>query len=292
MMKSNFLIIGAQKAGTTSLFYYLSQHPEIYMYPGKEIDYFSNNLNFPELNANLFPIMTPKQYEDLFILSKNAKAVGEASTSYLCSKDAPRRIFNYDNNIQLIAVLRNPVERAYSNFLHALRKGEESITDFGKAIKLEEYRIQNGYSLQFQYIQKGYYFKQLMLFYRYFEKSQLKIFLFEDLNNDARSVTKQIFEFLNVDANFYSNIEERHNTSGLIKINFIKNLRFLLRKNFFAFNFIKKIVPYSLRKNIKSYLYYQPIIPENIRLELIELYRGDILDLQNLLNRDLSAWLT
>ncbi len=125
MNKPNFLIIGALKAGTTSLFNYLMQHPQIYMSPVKEPKFFALVGEYldPKKREILGKcVVDIEEYRALFDNVTTEKAIGEASAIYLSSRRAPGRIQHYILNVKLIAILRDPVERAYSHFLHNVRK--------------------------------------------------------------------------------------------------------------------------------------------------------------------------
>src|SRR4051794_34967159 len=120
-MLPNFLIIGAAKAGTTSLYHYLRQHPDVYMSTIKEPNYFCFEEQLPEYA----PVRTLAEYESLFDGASSQPAVGEASTQYLNSAAAPRRIANILPNVRLIVSLRNPADRAYSSYLGRVWGGRE-----------------------------------------------------------------------------------------------------------------------------------------------------------------------
>jgi len=126
----NFLIIGAAKSGTTSLYHALKQHPKIFMSPVKEPNFFAlegGELNYPQ--GTVDPrylaqcITTKEEYNQQFEGVSNEIAVGEASPIYLYHPQAPVRIKNCLPNVKIIVILRNPIERAYSNFLHHIREG-------------------------------------------------------------------------------------------------------------------------------------------------------------------------
>lgn len=142
MTMPNFLIVGAQKAGTTSLHYYLKQHPQIYMRPRKEPHFFEGmHWDFYRPGRIMLAVTDLADYQALFEGVTDEKAIGEASASYLYSPKAPTLIKRSIPDARLIAILRNPPDRAYSNFLHCVRGGRESIVDFAEALRVEEERI-------------------------------------------------------------------------------------------------------------------------------------------------------
>jgi hypothetical protein len=282
----NFLIIGAQKSGTTSLYYYLNQHPEIFMVPDKELHYFTY---LDDENHKYY--LTEVQYIRQFHNGRNFLAVGEASPSYLYSEKAPARIKDINPEMRLIAILRNPVERAYSNFLHNRRRGKEPIEDFEKVIHLEEKRIKDGWDFSYHYVAKGFYFKQLSHYLDVFDKQQLKVVLLDDLRENSLGTICELFDFLQVDNNFAPDLSARHNTSGIAKNKYLgRSLAFL--QSFSILNkLIKKVFPIEIREKLKTSIYKHPHMSEVARLTLEEVYREDVIQLQSLINRDLSNWL-
>jgi len=286
MIIPNFLIIGAQKSGTTSLYFYLRQHPDIFMYPDKEIHYFTYMQDCSsEYHISLV------EYQRLFSNVKGQKAVGEASPSYIYSKAAPERIKAYNPDMRLIAVLRNPIDRAYSNYLHALRRGLEPLEDFYQALQAEEERIQQGWSFMFHYVAKGCYSDQLKRYYQHFDKSQLKILLLEDLRKASSSTIKGIYQFLQVDENFMPDLDSKHNTAGIAKNKQLGKILNSLQNSRAINEAAKKLIPYSLREKFKQQIYTQPPMPEVARNYLKNVYKDDIIQLQSLIDRDLSSWL-
>ena len=141
MVMPNFLVIGAAKAGTTSVYEYLKQHPQIWMSPLKETNFFAlegETLNFrgpgDQDYINRFSITKIEDYLNLFQGVSNQVAIGEVSPLYLYSLKAPERIRHYTPDTKIIIILRNPVDRAYSSFLHLIRDGREQIRNFAQAL--------------------------------------------------------------------------------------------------------------------------------------------------------------
>ena len=125
-MKVGIFIVGAPKAGTTSLYNYLNEHPEIVMSMKKETDYFSNeSIEKQGMYYEKKRIMTLARYHSFFPVSEN-KIYGEASVSYLFYKDVPKKIKDYNDNGKIIVMLRNPVDRAFSHYLMDYRLGLSS----------------------------------------------------------------------------------------------------------------------------------------------------------------------
>ena len=159
--KPNFIVIGAMKAATTSLYTYLKQHPEIFMTKVKEPMFFNNfqqENNYKILGKKRKKLNTLEEYLAMFKDVKNEKAIGEASPAYIYNQKAPQLIKEHLPNVKIIAILRHPTDRAYSNYLHAKRADRENVTSFQGAIELEQKRIQDKWSPLYHYIENYSYF--------------------------------------------------------------------------------------------------------------------------------------
>ena len=210
------------KSGTTALYYYLEQHPQIFMSPVKEPNFFCSG---NESTSNLGGVADVRAYERLFAGVSNEKAYGEASHCYLYEPKAVERIKSCIPEAKLIAILRNPVDRAYSHFLHMVRNGTEPLADFSRALQEE---AAGAYRPNFQdYVGRGLYHEQLMRYFDAFDEDQIKIYLYEDLSDAAIYTLRDIFQFLDVDAEFIPDMSLKHNVSGHPKN---KTLDRLLRK--------------------------------------------------------------
>jgi len=151
MNMPNFLIIGAPKSGTTSLAQYLGQHPEVYISPKKEpyffafeneqVDFLGPGIQGKDHIINSAVVVDLEEYRRLFQGVSNEVAIGEASTLYLSFPKAAERIKYHIPDVKLIAILRDPADRAYSGFMHSLRDNCEPIADFAQALAAEEERI-------------------------------------------------------------------------------------------------------------------------------------------------------
>lgn len=258
----NFLIIGAAKAGTTSLYRYLEQHPQIYMSPIKEPNFFAlegEPLDFrgpdDKLYIEQFSVTERESYGALFEAAGPEQAVGEASALYLYSPQAPARICRYVPGVKMIAVLRHPVDRAYSAFLHLLRDAREPLPSFEAALEAEAVRIRGGWEHIWHLRRMGFYGEQLTRYYRYFGREQIRVYLYEELQRAPEEVIADMFEFLGVDPGFRPDRSVRYNEPGMLSE-------------------------------------AQPPVPPAVRQRLLASYRSDILCLQKLIDKDLGSWLT
>ena len=303
----NFLILGAPKCGTTSLYAYLGQHPEVFMSFPKEPTFFGHEgedglFNGPGDNTGIYRtrmITNLDAYTALFNRVTTQKAVGEASTFYLYLPKAPLRIKKYVPDAKMFAVLRNPADRAYSNYLHLVRQVREPYT-FTRALQEEPSRIKNNWNELWHYKSMGFYFEQVKRYYDMFGRSQVHIYLYEDFQKHPLSLMKEIFEILRVNSSFAPNISESYN------VGYVPGSPTLV-KGFYK----TKALTQSLKKHIPQRLHWRvnralamveraehrnrvprPPIQEEIRMSLLEDYREDILKLEELLQRDLSHWLS
>ena len=294
MTLPNFLIVGAAKAGTTALHKYLEQHPQIYMTPTKETNFFafeSQEINFQGVGDEAlkdFSITDLETYKAQFAGVTNEKALGEACPSYLYYPQAANRIKQYIPQARLIVILRNPVDRAYANFLHTVRDDREPHQNFALALQDELTRIANNWEWFWHYIQLGYYGAQLKRYYEIFAPSQIKVYLYEDLKENPVALLQNIFRFIEVDDTFVPNMALRPNKSGMPKN---KLFHQLLTKPNPVKTLLKPLFPAKIRQKIQHQNLNTPQIAPEVRQQLIDLYRPDILKCQDLINRDLSAWL-
>ncbi len=297
MVMPNFLIIGAAKAGTTSLYSYLEQHPQIYMSPSKEPRFFALEDETPSFgginhhNINNSSVTDLETYSQLFKGVTDEVAVGEASTIYIYNEKAPLRIKHHIPNAKLVAVLRDPCERAFSSYMHLVRDGFETL-EFVEGLKAEEKRIQENWQPLWFYKDRGFYYKQLIRYYDLFDAKQIKVYLYEDLLADSTKVIQDLYDFLGVDSSFLPNLD-RANVSGIPKKRWLQSLFMkdnLLKstiKPFLSSNIRRKISKGVQKRNLGA----KPTMPRDIRQDLVAHYKDDVLKLQKLINRDLSDWL-
>ena len=300
MTLPNFLIIGAAKSGTTSLYRYLEQHPQVYMkvkepgffaYEGQQI-----KLCGPEDQERFDARVVTERcdYERLFDGITTEKAYGEASVAYLYIQGAAERIRRYSPDVCLIAILRHPAERAFSSYVHMRRDGREPIPDFSDALQQEEARIQANWDYIWHYTRLGFYYEQLQIYYNLFPREQIAVFLFDEFQKDPIQVTQAIFRFLQIDDAFQPNTSLKYNVSGVPRMRRLH--QFVSRPNPVK-NGLRPFVPLGARKYIGTRLMSWNVNGRKPRMEpqtlrhLQALFREDILQLQELTGKNLSAWL-
>ena len=289
MPKPNFFCIGTQKAGTTSLHYILNQHPDIYLPDMKEIHFFDRDENYNK---------GTEWYLDFYKEVKNEKIIGEINPNYIYDKNTPQRLYDFDKNLKLIVILRNPADRAFSNYKMIVGRNEEK-NSFKKAVKIDLQRIENkeNYPFPYHYINRGYYYYQIQRYLKLFPPQNMLFILFEkDFLQDRKQTIDKIYNFLNIKKeNISVNIKLTPQTHHKSK----KADKILNTSNPFN-QFAKKLIPSKkLRTNIKYFftkINQKPTVDkselEEMRPFLInEIYKDSILELEKLIDRDLSNWL-
>jgi hypothetical protein len=299
MAMPNFLIIGFEKAGTTSVYHYLKQHPQVFVSPTKETNFFiyegQNPEILPYLPAGLPVIKSLNAYRALFEDVSEHKAIGEASPLYLADPRAAKQIQHYLPKARLIAILRDPAERAYSAYWMRVRDGRET-RSFEQAVEQElAGRLDDSLEVERRhYVRWGLYAKHLKAYLSSFDRSQLAIHLFDDLQADPGEFMRALFRFLEVDDDFTPDTSVRYNASGVPRRKF---LRPLFGKSAVT-RTLKRALPAPLSRRAasiqeawRSRELAKPPLPSNLRRQLVAGYRSDILELQRIIGRDLSRWL-
>jgi hypothetical protein len=315
----NFFIIGAAKSGTTSLHEYLAQHPEIHMSFPKELNFFSfldspPNFSGPPgtaddavLNNRLrrekygLSITTWSQYRKVFAGVRSAKAIGESSVSYLYFPQAGRRIRQFIPDARLIAILRNPVDRAYSKYRQLRRDRAESLSRFEQAVAAEEARMRDNWSPAWFYVDRGFYYRQLEPYYDLFPSSQIKIIIYDDFTKDPKAIVESIFSFLGVATDFRVDFSRRYNISevGNVPRNIL--LYDLAARSSWVSTTTRAVLSKRLLRQVRPIVKKLVIretndtevspLTDEARQNVMCVFREDIRMLQDLIQRDLSCWL-
>lgn len=290
----DFFVVGAARSGTTSIYRYLSLHPQIYLPNVKECNFFSRveSMDFEAYE----PLEAGKQYhmkiiksEDAYIsLFKNAPSEvlkGEVSPSYLWDKNTAVRIYDHNPDAKIIISLRNPIHRAFSHYLMHLNTGYEKQKSFEKAIKANKVEIWGGGNL---YLEMGMYYEQVKAYLEIFPTENIRILIYEDWIQNVEKCFKEVFEFLGVDT--------KEDISFGIKFNetvFLKNgtvLGFLRKKK--IKKGLKKILSDEFIEKIKKNLFSDNTnkkeeLKDEFYKELVSYYQSDISKLDELINLSL-----
>jgi hypothetical protein len=285
----NFFVVGAAKAGTTSLHAYLSEHREVFMSTRKEPHYFSCFEMRPEFDNFEPAVRDPREYQDLFRGSEGRKAVGEASPSYLCDPNAAAQIKASIPNAKIIISLRNPVQRAYSHYLMEYYAGREKLP-FNAALEADQRRPEKGWGVSFQYIELGLYAEQVERYLGVFGRQNVLVILFEDLIRATAPVMQQVARFLDVDPAGFPEaaFNKVHNP--------FEASRGPLARALLRFRplrvWSKRWAPQKLRDAVNRVVFAggkKPQMDDAARQQLAERFAPDLQQLEQLLERDLGV---
>ena len=292
----NFLIIGAQKSGTTTLAEVLDQHPDVHISEPKEPHFLAYGDReglepYPDAISNTAPpARTLAEYAECFAKARGVKALGEASPSTMPLDRALERTVEFLGKPKIIAILRQPAERAYSNYMHVVARHGESCKSFEEAIEAEQERIADGWGPLWHYVDKGFYFRRLSLWAEAVGQNNLKVVLFEKLKTNPRQLFREVFEFLEVDPDFEIGDPHQANPTRIPKNQLAEKLihtfRPIVRK---PLSLLPKSVSNSLKRAVTS---KPDKMDPKIKARLTENYRDDIHQLEKLTGHDLSTWLS
>jgi hypothetical protein len=298
MTQPNFLIIGAPKCGTTALYAVLARHPQIYMSQRKEPFFFAfENLppDFTDPGGEPFrrhAVTDWESYQTLFAGAASHSAVGEASALYLTHFHPERTAENIRRRlpeVRLIAVLRQPADRAYSHFTYNRQRGYEPLHDFRQALAAEEQRIAANWAPPCRYRRDGWYCHNLRPYFERFPRSQIRIYLYDDWKTQPQTLLSDLCTFLQIDPALMPAQIEHKNVTTWQRSGFVTYLQRRARVH-------KALMPRWLLRWVSPRLnawnrVAPPALDPHLRRELTESYREEILDLQTLIGQDLSRWL-
>jgi hypothetical protein len=309
----NFFIVGAAKGGTTSLHAYLAQHPEVYMSPIKEPNYFAQADMRPEnfnreyrqdvaLDIDRYlsgamdrhiHIANVSRWEDYIRLYRDVrgeKAVGEASTSYLYCPSAAPRIAETIPDARIVMILRNPIERAYSHYLMNLRLGKTLDDDFLREVEADYRQEIKGWGVSRLYLDLGFYSSQVLHYLEHFPSDRVHIIIYDDYRERPGETMTGLCRFLGIDERVAIDVSREHNAAGVPRF---KHLNYLLTQAGII-STMKRIMPDALKQRLQSVVYSGKAVPKmdvKSRTCLADFYREDVGRLGELLRRDLSGWL-
>jgi hypothetical protein len=297
----NFLLIGATKCGTTALYETLKEHPQVFMSPVKEPYFFNFEghppaFSGPEPQAFQSAIRDWETYARLFDGADGKAAIGEATATYLSAYHPDRtaeNILRHLPSVRLVAILRQPARRAYSHYCDKRGNGFEPLGSFREAIAAEDGRVAANWPIGYAYRRNGLYCANLKPFYERFAADRIRVSLYEDWRDRPSETLGGILEFLGIDRLRLTGAGARHNVT---RFKWSPALHRWLAWPNRSKDRLKPLLPPSWRGLLKRMVLAwnssppPPLDPEFSR-ELTEGYRSDILDLQELIGRDLSHWL-
>lgn len=287
-MRVDFFIVGAPKSGTTSLYHYLDEHPDIEMSNLKEPNFFSDeSLQFQNIYNIKNRVNTLEKYHALF-KRRDECLKGEASVSYLFYEDVPEKIFSYNPEAKIIIILRNPIDRAYSHYLmdHSLGLISDS---FHNIIRKKSKHKKSDFFYQ-QYIEVSKYTAQISRYFKVFKKENIYIIDYEEFKSNTSHIVGCVFSFLGLNNKFRPDLKQRYNIYTAPRNSFI---RFCYTNIPFRNN-VANFLPRYLRNIIKRILFTndkKPIMLEKNKLLLKECFKNDVRQLSKLLDQDFTKWI-
>lgn len=271
MTTPNFFLVGAAKSGTTTLYDALREHEDIFLPAVKEPHFFAY-LADPQAMDGLYADedVARRIYGDLYRDVAGEAAVGDASNSSLVVAGTARAIARDTSAARIVAILRHPVDRAFSHYRYFRAAGAEEIDDFGQAVRAEGERRTAGFPLTYQYLGWGDYARQLRPFFDLFGEDRVLVHLYDDLCSDSKTMLRATFRFLGVDDGVPLAAFGRSNAGGAPRSRAESTLRRRARR---------------LVSRQRA-----PELDPDLRAELTEGLAVEISQLEELLGRDLSAW--
>ncbi|MCB2054016.1 MAG: sulfotransferase [Geminicoccaceae bacterium] len=309
MRLPDFIVAGAAKSGTTSLYQYLAEHPDIFMSEVKEPNFFAFedgrlNLKGALDEERMFQLMhrksvtDPAAYEALFAAARSDQTVGEASPRYLYAPQAAPAIRAALGPVKLIVILRDPVARAYSHFQMNRRRGLEPLERFADALDAEDARVAEGWEWDYHYVRLGLYATQVRRLFDTFGRERVHVELYDDLRRDPQGLMRRCYGFVGVDPSFVPQLEKRHKVAlgdgrgPLARLAFAPEDTALGR---LAYKLVPRKAGYAAQDLLQHLVgrmkkaELPPIEPADAA-RLHERFTAEVDELERLIDRDLRTW--
>ena len=296
-----FLFVGTAKSGTTSIYHYLKQHPQVEI-PMKETFFFmsellkDNHLPYPKQRPKSDLILTEQAYMDLYRGISSDKVSGEIGTGYLYHHEVSIPLIQktLGTDVKIAIILRNPMDRCFSSYMHFVKDLFEDLS-FEDSLEEEHIRIAENWDFMWHHKSLGYYANQVKAYQGAFKN--VKVWLYDDLRNDSESTLHSMAQFIGIDPYDLPSSTKAYNPSGKAKnerlqkfITHENPVKAVLRPIFRAFFNQEKRE--RIRKGMKSRNLKKAEGPNNSTYDLLrESYEEDILKLSRLIDRDLNDWL-
>jgi hypothetical protein len=295
--KPDFFILGAGKSATTSLYYYLRQHPEVCMSRDKE----------PTFLCNLFQrVSDPISYLGLFKTTERTKRIGEASHAYLTCSGTAAAIRTLFPEARFIVIFRNPVDRAFSLYHYMARMGDEWAPSFERGLREEERRVRDPkfgrdnpqYFHNYMYFRSGLYSTQVERYLRFFHRDRFLFLTVDGLMHDGLKTIQRVYEFLEVDSSIVPKMK-RHNEGASVQsprlqffykqrlargLRLLRGVPILCQLGHWGEQAVERLMQRNVRPLPRA------MRPET-RRDLEARYADDLRRLERLTGLDLSAWI-
>lgn len=269
----NFYVVGAPKAGTTSLYEYLKPHPEVFLPDYKEMRLFEPE--HPDAASATF-------YRDQYEGAAGYRAIGETTASYLGDPLVAGRIREVSPGAKIVIMLRDPVERAYSHYLNLQRVIDEPAASFGEALRRYDDPSSKYRWLSRAYVEEGLYYEAVQRYFDTFGREQVLVLLFDDLRDKPNQILAQIGQHIGVDPGFFDHLDfsEAHNVYYVPRSRAVRWAR-EVTANWH--------IPTALKRAVRPFLFTfkKPPLDADSRRQLQKLYDPDVTRLEELLSRKL-----
>ena len=290
----NFLIAGAPKCGTTSLYKCLESHPDIsFCYP-KEPHYFSQTSKVLPycgpgdhlLNSSKYKSISYSQYQNMFTSSRT-KLIGDASADYILFPESLRLIKSAVGDIPVIVILRNPVDRAYSAYRNMVERGWEDAS-FEKALRLEKDRILKNWDFMWHYKSCSFYADRVELLTQTFSK--VKILVYEEFFPNFEEQIKETLLFLDLPDNGFIPHAVHTNKTGTSRYRFLSRIKSNEKIKHLSRKLLNQHLRASIKNKINTINTKQEQTIDATEILSPTVFENDIEKLEQILNRDFSIW--
>lgn len=288
MGKPNLFVVGFPKCGTTTLAKRLSNHSSIFLPEIKELQYFdskyfSSNLNGPGDKKTI--INSLEEYLEKYE-GRSEPYLMDATPSYVLEDDVAKDIFDFNKNARVIIMVRNPVERAFSNYAHLVRDQREKLP-FAEALEAEEERRKNNWSSFWRYKDSSFYYKRIMNYFNIFGQENVKVIISDELKQNQKVIIDDIFDWLGIERqNIYTNVTYNKSGSPTLILKIINKLK----KNIIIRKIGKRVISKESFERFKSKNLKTLEVDKSIYNTLKNEFKSDIQKLENKIEKNLSHW--
>ena len=269
-MIPTFVVVGAERSGTTSLHRYLRQHPAIFMPAAKSLAHLVNHpakrslLQGPNITYGT-ACRSRDEYLEALAGAAEADVVGELAHIYLYAPESPGLIRQTLGSPKIIAVIRNPIDRAYAKFALNSNFGIEPLATFDEALEVEDSRVRAGWDPVYHYTRRGFYGEQLARYFGLFPASDVRVYKFEDFFRDPAASMADLYGFVGADPAFVPDVSNKYTPAGDPR------------------------APEFVAKPNDGPPKPKPVEPAT-RTRLTDLYAADVREAERLTGLDLSDW--